>query len=247
MATIKISAMTASVSVSAADLLELDNGGVTKSVTVQQLFDAGAQSPGPFGGNITLSKATPVATIEDTTASSGVAKLSLKANNAASSAVEGMVRYSGAGRVLELKCDAAGTEGITISGGNVDLSGTLTITTGTGNVGWGTYIPTLTNGTNLAASTSRQATYLRVGNSVTVAGQIDVDPTTAATLTQVDISLPIASNFTTAFQLGGVGALYQDASVVIQGSAANDRAECYFKPGTTANTTMTYQFTYQIL
>ena len=44
---------------------------------------------------------------------------------------------------------------------------------------------------------------MRVGDVVTVSGQFDIDPTTPAVATLLGISLPIASAFTTAYQLGG--------------------------------------------
>lgn len=60
--------------------------------------------------------------------------------------------------------------------------------------GSGTYTPTLTNVTNLAASTAYLTNYVRIGSMVIVSGKVDVDPTAAAS-TVLDISVPIASNF----------------------------------------------------
>lgn len=112
----------------------------------------------------------------------------------------------------------------------------------------GVYTPTLTNVTNLAASTARQATYMQVGNTVTVTGQVDVDPT-AAGATRLGISLPIASIFTTAFQLGGTAAAKAVAGQVaaIEADTTNFRAQMEWVAVDTANRTMSYQFTYQVL
>src|SRR3990167_10996405 len=76
------------------------------------------------------------------------------------------------------------------------------------NVLANTYTPTLTNVFNVAASTAYACQYMRVGNVVTVSGQVDIDPTAASTYTELDISLPIASAFTATNQLGGVGTDY---------------------------------------
>lgn len=113
----------------------------------------------------------------------------------------------------------------------------------------GTYTPTLTNVANLDASTARLATYMRVGATVTVSGQVDVDPTTTATLTKLGISLPVASALTTAFQLGGTAAAIGIAgqSAGIQADATNDRAEMQWKTSDITNQTMTYTFTYQVI
>ncbi len=136
-----------------------------------------------------------------------------------------------------------------------DLNQTLFIQAQAG--GWmpinlnysGTYTPTLTNSANLAASTARLCTFNRVGNSVTVSGQVDIDPTTTATLTTLGISLPVASNFTTAFQAGGTGAAIgvADAAAGIQSDATNDRATFQYVCTDVTNHTMTFTFTYQVL
>ena len=112
----------------------------------------------------------------------------------------------------------------------------------------GTYTPTLTNTTNVAASTARLATWSRVRNTVTVAGQLEIDPTaTGAVL--LGISLPIPSAFTTAYQLGGVGSTIAIAneSYGIEADAANDRASMKNIAVSTANHVVCYTFTYQII
>lgn len=112
----------------------------------------------------------------------------------------------------------------------------------------GTYTPTLTNTTNISASTARLATYMRVGNTVTVSGQLDIDPTAAGAVL-LGISLPIASNFSTAYQLGGVGSSIAIAneSYGIEADSTNDRASMKNIAVSTANHTVTYQFTYQVI
>lgn len=57
----------------------------------------------------------------------------------------------------------------------------------------GTYTYTITNGTNVAASTAATCVWTRTGNSVTVRGTITIDPT-ATGLTELQITLPIATS-----------------------------------------------------
>jgi hypothetical protein len=113
----------------------------------------------------------------------------------------------------------------------------------------GTYTPTLTNATNVDSSTARLATYLRVGNSVTVSGQLDIDPTMTATATLLGISLPIASNFSTAFQAGGTAFATGITGMGggIEADATNDRVSLKFISSDITNQTMAYTFTYQII
>lgn len=112
----------------------------------------------------------------------------------------------------------------------------------------GTYTPTLTNTTNISASTARLATWMRVGNTVTVSGQLDIDPT-ATWAVLLWISIPIASAFTTAYQLWGTWSSIAIAneSYGIEADATNDRASMKNIAVSTANHTVCYSFSYQII
>jgi hypothetical protein len=114
----------------------------------------------------------------------------------------------------------------------------------------GTYTPTLTNGTNVAASTAYACQYMRVGNTVTVSGKVDIDPTAAAA-TVLGISLPIASALANDFQLAGtLSAGIESYAGSLKGDATNDRAQVDFVipvTGSTANTSWFFSFTYLIL
>jgi hypothetical protein len=115
----------------------------------------------------------------------------------------------------------------------------------------GTYTPTLTGILNVASLTARLATYMRVGNTVTVAGQIDVTPTANNTETKIGISLPIASAFTTAYQAGGSGHTIANVSsghsTAVYADATNDRVEMDYYETHGALDTITYTFTYQVI
>lgn len=113
----------------------------------------------------------------------------------------------------------------------------------------GTYTPSLFNVANVAVSTPYECQYMRVGNTVSVSGKVDVDPTLATTATQLGISLPIASNFGAAEDCAGTAA----ASAIISESAAiiadttNDRAEMNWITTSLANHAMYFSFKYQVI
>lgn len=95
------------------------------------------------------------------------------------------------------------------------------------NLTSGTYTPTLTNGTNVSSSVTTIHHYTRVGNQVTVYGQIQVTPTTTpATNTVLGISLPIASNFTAITDLIGSIGFFNSLSTkdgTVEADTTNDR------------------------
>lgn len=117
------------------------------------------------------------------------------------------------------------------------------------NISYGTYTPILTNSANLAASTAYSCTYLRVGNSVTVSGRVDIDPTTTATLTTLGISIPVASTFTTANQAGGSASASSvaDGSAAILSDASNARLTLQYICTDVTNHPMYFTVTYQVL
>lgn len=136
------------------------------------------------------------------------------------------------------------------------VTGTATVTSYTdyrssdvsGQVYAGTYTPTLTNGTNVAASTAYSCQYLAVGNVVHVSGRVDVDPTGAGQ-SILGISLPIASNIANANECAGAafapGIAGQGAAIL--GDATNDRAQVEWIAVDTSNQAMYFSFTYRIL
>lgn len=112
----------------------------------------------------------------------------------------------------------------------------------------GTYTPTLTNVTNLDASTAYSCQYSQVGTVIVVSGKVDLDPT-AAGLVQLGISLPIASNLANANECGGVafasGIAGQGAAIL--GDATNNRAELDFIAVDTTNQPMYFVFQYRVI
>jgi hypothetical protein len=113
----------------------------------------------------------------------------------------------------------------------------------------GSYTPTFTNIANLDASTAGVTRYIRVSDLVIVNGTLAVDPTAAApTLTQLGISLPIASNLIASTDAMGV---YGTSTVTpvsgeIFGDAANDRVTLQFFAQSAANQSGKFSFMYVI-
>ncbi|KKW92686.1 hypothetical protein [Sphingobium chungbukense] len=128
---------------------------------------------------------------------------------------------------------------LSFSGGTLDAAQTLAS---------GTYTPTLTNVTNVSASTAYQCRYMRVGNVVTVSGRADVDPT-AGGLVELGISLPVASNFTTVQQCSGTAANDQvpGQSAAFYSDITNDRARMIWNTTDTANRSMCFIFQYEVI
>lgn len=197
------------------------------TTTINQLLYSSASNV--IAGLATANSATLV------TNSSGVPALT-------SSLTNGQVIIGSTGATPTPATLTAGT-GITITNGAASITVANTLTTAAS-----TYTPTLTNVANLTGSTVYQAQYMRVGNTVTVSGKVDVHPT-AATTTQLGISLPIASTIGanencsgTAFASGIAG---QGAAIL--GDATNHRAQMQWVAVDTSNQSMYYTFTYLII
>ena len=135
----------------------------------------------------------------------------------------------------------------TATGGQVTV---LAYVASGGNVGIidsGAYTPTLTNGTNVAASTASEASWMRVGQTVTVAGKFLCDPTAADTVTKLGISIPIASDFAAEENCGGAtGCRTFEGSGLVFADVANDRAEAQFFPSDLNDAAWGFTFTYQV-
>lgn len=109
----------------------------------------------------------------------------------------------------------------------------------------GTYLPVLTNVTNIEFSISRTCHYIRIGNEVKVQGNIYVS-TGPDGGTDIELTLPIASNLNSIFDLSGEGVSYASKdAVAIMGSLATNQAKIVF----TANgfeSDIWFSFTYTV-
>jgi len=132
----------------------------------------------------------------------------------------------------------AGT-GITVNADDV----ALTILTA-----YGRYTPAVTNLVNVDATTMGICSWLRVGDTVTVSGAVDVDPTAIGPASTFEIALPGASNFSATGDCGGtIATSVITQSGTIFANTTNDTAQVSFKAVTASNATMAFQFSYSIL
>jgi len=121
-----------------------------------------------------------------------------------------------------------------------------------GNVSSGTYTPAqVSTNVNVSSITFGACQYMRVGNTVTVGGQILFTAVASGTDTTVRMSLPIASNFASTRQLGGSGAavnggIYGTNGIVCLADVTNKCVEIRGRPTTTSSTTYNFSFTYQV-
>jgi len=152
----------------------------------------------------------------------------------------------------DLTLQSAGTTVLTLStAGGVSIVRTSVTSpaAGDGNVFSGTYTPTLTNTTNIASSTPSACQYLRVGDVVTVSGQVTIDPTTAGAC-NMKMTLPVASNFGSSRQAGGTFATVTSGQAdqgAIIGDATGDQFEFRFTAVNVASAIYAFNVTYQVI
>lgn len=169
---------------------------------------------------------------------------------------------AGSGDAEEITCTAAGrnilddadataqraTLGSTVTGDALFIAASVTAARTTLGLATGTYTPTLTNTTNLAASTAFQCQWMQVADMVTVSGRVDIDPTLAGSCV-LGISLPVASNIGAVEDLGGAAFCPAIAGqgAALLGDVANDRATMQWIAADITNQPMYFQFMYQVI
>jgi hypothetical protein len=111
------------------------------------------------------------------------------------------------------------------------------------------YTPTLTDVTNLDASTAFALQYARVGDTVQVGGVVGANPTAAGgTMTVLGISLPVASNLGGLLDLGGTGVAYNgDEYAAIVADPVNNRAEMRWLAQDALDHALAIHFTYRVI
>lgn len=135
-----------------------------------------------------------------------------------------------------------------VSQGGTGASNTTDVFTNFGMAA-STYTPTLTNVANLDGSVTSEFQYIRVGNTITVSGAVEVNPTLTATSTKLGISLPVASNIGAAEDCSGTAFTPAIAAMgaAIVGDATNDRAQMQWIASDVTAQSMFIQFQYQII
>lgn len=107
-----------------------------------------------------------------------------------------------------------------------------------------TYTPTLTNTTNVDASTAYVTGYMRVGNSITVYGKVAIDPT-AVGATELRMSLPVTPGFGNDYEAGGTASCSTTAeSIGISAVAGSGVVAFKYTATNISNNTFNFSFTY---
>jgi hypothetical protein len=107
----------------------------------------------------------------------------------------------------------------------------------------GTYTPTLFNTTNVAASTAHVCNYLRIGNTVEVWGQYEMDATSTALTTVLGMEVPIASDFADAGDASGLSMLSDGGSERVMSCKADTTNDRFTWTNLMVNSTnQTYSF-----
>lgn len=115
----------------------------------------------------------------------------------------------------------------------------------------GTYTPTFTAISNCSSPSGNNFSWVRVGNVVTVSGVCTVTVAASSSATQLDISLPVASDLTAGSDLAGTAVLWMGASAlssvgVPQGDATNNRCSVFaFSPAGSGSTVVPVYVTFQ--
>jgi hypothetical protein len=114
----------------------------------------------------------------------------------------------------------------------------------------GTYTPSMTAVANCSAPTGQVHQWIRVGNVVHVSGVAQITVTAASTPTSFRVALPIASAFSTSYQLNGAINVSVAASTLPYASAdtTNDQALVQFTSGaSTGAYQVGYSLQYEVL
>ncbi|SOY65584.1 hypothetical protein CBM2586_B10179 [Cupriavidus phytorum] len=116
------------------------------------------------------------------------------------------------------------------------------------NIYSGLWTPTVTALTNVDAVTAFECQYSRVGNVITFSGQVNIDPT-ATGLTEIGMSLPVASNLIATRQAAGT---YSSNSSTIKdggaiyGDSTNKRLTFRHVAGSTSNLSFFFSGSYLV-
>lgn len=140
-------------------------------------------------------------------------------------------------------------DGAPITGDTLHVAPAVASDPTIGVIASGVYTPTLFNTTNVAASSAVECQWMRVGRVVTVSGQVTIDPTAASVLTELGLSLPIASALVGARQVAGTACSEEAAGLFarVRGDATNDRAVICFNVADIASRGWSFTFTYLVV
>lgn len=165
----------------------------------------------------------------------------------ATAALKGLMSAADKTKLDAISGTNTGDQTITLTGdvtgsGTGSFAASLAVPTASG-----VYTPTLFNVTNLDGSAEFECQYMRVGNTVTVSGQVNINPTGAGPI-ELGISLPIASNFGTTRDCAGTSAcLAFLEAMVIHGDITDNRAVLAGIAQDISNHGQIFIFTYRVI
>jgi len=112
------------------------------------------------------------------------------------------------------------------------------------------YTPTYSTGSNISSYTIYNCSYTKIGDAITVTGQLSVTPTTGGNITSFEMSFPLATGTSTASVFNGTGsAIDQGTNTPISTAiekGTGDNMRFSFKAGTTLEAHLIkFTFTYQ--
>lgn len=245
--------------------------GTSANNIAANIFSSGSSNASNTGANISATgSSTTLNTGVFASASNGTTSIAIKGQ--ATGATTNIAAWFNRGRVqfgtvgtesalLELNGSTSGTVSIQPAA----AAGTYTLTlpttdgnaneflqtNGSGVLTWAagftqsTYTPTLTNTTNIAASTAYTTHYIRIGDWVNVWGTVDIDATAATTITEMGMSLPESSTVGQIYDVAGTASFEDNTSVQIKGDVANGRAVWRFTPQSASNNKYSFHFSFK--
>lgn len=221
------------------------NTGTVTSVAALTLGTAGTD----LGSSVATGTTTPVITLNVPTASAAnrgaLSSTDWSTFNGKQAALVSGTNIKTVGGATLLGSGDVGTVGVAYGG-----TGGTTATTALSNLGVvaSTYTPTYTNNLNTTAYTAQPCTYQRIGAIISVACYVDVTVTGSGT-TSIRLTLPVASNFTSAAQAAGTSAINitNNSQGVVLSDAATDLAQVNWVAGGSGTYGLTFIFQYQVL
>jgi hypothetical protein len=109
----------------------------------------------------------------------------------------------------------------------------------------GTYTPTLTNTTNIGASTAYVTQYVRIGDRIHVFGEVDIDATATGAV-ELRLDLPIASAMTQTYEAAGTAVCSSSGvAAAVSGNVATGLVTIKYIATTTTNDKYSFHFSYK--
>lgn len=122
-----------------------------------------------------------------------------------------------------------------------------------GGIDSNSYFPEITDIANITGSDAFYTQFLQTKRLVYVSGKLNLQPTAANVLTEVEIDLPIHSKFETADQLQGVingiplGGATEGFAGIVTGNVSNGQARISFYPQNTDNHDCRFIISYELV